>query len=113
MWKQLSSITRRAVGTVVGLFTGLNRSNIIQSDEGFSVEVLGLTGLRYTEGPKTLFIDSELLAAGPFLLGMYSGSIKSWDPPYDNEIIDESKRAAIVDNVRRAFRSEGFEIDVI
>jgi hypothetical protein len=88
------------------------QTNVIQSDEGFSVEVLGRTGLRYTEGLKTLFIDSEILN-GPSGLGIYTSSIRSWDPPYDNEVIDDAKRAAIVDNVRRAFRFRGLEIDVM
>jgi hypothetical protein len=89
------------------------RPNTIQSDEGFSVEFLGIwKGLRYTEGPKTLHIESEMLN-GPAGLVIYPISIKSWDPPYDNEVIDESKRAAIVDNVRRAFRFEGYEIEVM
>jgi hypothetical protein len=87
--------------------------SVIQSDEGFSVEVLGFTkGLLYTEGPKTLHIESEM-SVGPAGLVIYPSSIKSWDPLYDNEVIDEAKRATIVDNVRRAFRFEGFEIDVL
>jgi hypothetical protein len=89
------------------------RPNLIQSDEGFSVEFLGISkGLRYTEDPKTLHIYAELLN-GPSVLGIYTSSIKSWDPPYNNEVIDESKRAAIVENVRRAYRFSGFEIDVM
>lgn len=40
------------------------RVNVIACDEGFSVEVLGHIGLTYTEGPRRMFIDSELLA-GP------------------------------------------------
>jgi hypothetical protein len=87
------------------------RLNVIQSDEGFSVEVLGRAGLLYTEGSKTLDIDSEILA-GPSGLVIYTNSIRSWNPPYDTETIDESKRDAIVDNIRRAFRFQGFEIEI-
>jgi len=88
------------------------RVNVIQSDEGFSVEVLGRTGLLYTEGSKSLDIDSEVLA-GPSGLGIYRNSIKSWNPPHNNEPIDESKRDAIVENIRRAFRFQGLEIAVL
>ena len=38
--------------------------NVIVSDEGFSVKILGKVGLRYKEGSKTMFIDSEVMAAG-------------------------------------------------
>jgi hypothetical protein len=88
------------------------RVNVIQSDEGFSVEVLGRTGLLYTEGSKSLDIDSEVLA-GPSGLGIYRNSIKSWNPPHNNEPIDESKHDAIVENIRRAFRFQGLEIAVL
>jgi len=88
------------------------RVNVIESDEGFSVEVLGRTGLLYTEGSKKLRIDSEVLS-GPSGLGIYKNSIKSWDIPQKNELIDESKRDTIVDNIRRAFRFRGVEIEVL
>lgn len=88
------------------------RNNVIQSDEGFSVELLGYRGLLYTEGSKTLKIDSEILY-GPSDLVLYKDSIKFWKPPYDNEIIDEGKREAIIENVRRAFRFRGYEIAVL
>jgi hypothetical protein len=39
--------------------------NVIESDDGFSVEVLGMTGMRYIEGDKTFFIDIELLMGNP------------------------------------------------
>jgi hypothetical protein len=52
------------------------RVNVIQSDEGFSVEVLGRTGLLYTEGSKSLHIDSEVLV-GPTDLLVYTNSIRS------------------------------------
>lgn len=88
------------------------RPNVIESDEGFSVEVLGRTGLSYTEGTKKLKVDSELLA-GPSGLAIYRNSIRSWNPPHDNDLIDENERDRIVDNIRRAFRFDGFEIQVL
>jgi Immunity protein 74 len=89
------------------------RVNVIESDEGFSVEVLGRTGLLYVEGEKTVHISSEMLVSfGPALLALYTSSIKTWDSPNDNEVIDSKKRDIIVDNVRRAFHFQGFEIEV-
>ncbi len=88
------------------------RPNVIQSEEGFSVEVLGRTGLIYTEGSRSLRISSEVLA-GPHGLVIYRDSIKSWDSPHDTETIDEAMRDTIIENIRRAFRFDGFEIEII
>lgn len=84
------------------------RTNVIESDEGFSVEVLGPTGLRYTEPGRTLWLDSEMLA-GPAGLILYSGNMK---PEGSAEMIslDDTDRGRIVENVRAAFRFRGFEI---
>ncbi|MGB8933458.1 MAG: Imm74 family immunity protein [Anaeromyxobacteraceae bacterium] len=83
----------------------------IVSDEGYSVRVLGRAGLEYREGKKRMQIDSEMLT-GPAGLVVYAASIRAWDPPFEDLPIDEEERGAIVDNVRRAFRFDGFEIEV-
>jgi hypothetical protein len=58
------------------------RVNVIESDEGFSIEVLGRTGLLYTEGLKSMHIDSEILAS-PGGIAMLKNSIRAWNPPYE------------------------------
>jgi hypothetical protein len=87
------------------------RPNVIESDEGFSVEVLGRTGVRYTEGARTLLVDSEVLMT-PAGLVLYPSSISTWDAPADGDAIDDKTRRTIVDNIRRAFRFRGLEIAV-
>jgi hypothetical protein len=88
------------------------RVNVIESDEGFSVEVLAPDGgLRYAEGPRTMDVDSEMLV-GPTALVIYARSIKRWNPPYSQESVDEATKERILDNMRRAFRFRGFDIDV-
>src|SRR5262245_59271710 len=82
------------------------RPNVINSDEGFSVEVLGRTGVLYSEGRKILKINSEVLA-GPAGLVIYTNSIIRWEPPDEDELVDTAKRQAIVENIRRAFRFRG------
>ena len=37
------------------------RPNLYESSEGFSVEVVGRTGLRYREADREMFVDSEVL----------------------------------------------------
>jgi len=87
--------------------------HVIESDEGFSIELIERTKLKYTEGSKTLFVDCEILAlSSPFFLALFKDSIQSWAPPNDKELIDDKKRDVIVDNIRKAFAFKGYKIDV-
>jgi predicted NAD/FAD-binding protein len=86
------------------------RVNVIESDEGFSIKV-EMTRLVYTEGPRTLYIDSEILAR-PRNIAISKESIRSWEPPYSHERIDKNKRETIIENIRRAFHWKGETIDI-
>ncbi|MBP6789495.1 MAG: DUF2002 family protein [Candidatus Promineofilum sp.] len=88
------------------------QESVIECDEGFSVQVLGRAGLLYREGERHLYINSELLM-GPTAQVIYTNSIKAWGPPFEQEQIDAAKKAQIIDNVRRAFRWTGYEIEVM
>jgi hypothetical protein len=88
------------------------RPNLYESSEGFSVEVLGRTGLRYREADREMFVDSAVLT-GSSGLAVYKDTIQRWEPPYDNAPVTDSDRDRILNNIRDAFRSQGFEIDVI
>ena len=85
--------------------------NVVASDEGFSVEILGQTGVKYVEEGKSLFVDSEVLM-GPAGLVVFPESIQAWEPPNDQAVSDR-ERERIVDNIRRAFRFRGFDIQVV
>jgi hypothetical protein len=85
--------------------------NVIESDQGYSVEVLGRVGLKYTEGEKSLTVDSEVLM-GPSGMVVYKSSIRQWDPPHSNQAIDKATRERIIDNIRAAFHFKGYEIEV-
>ncbi|MFC5865292.1 Imm74 family immunity protein [Acidicapsa dinghuensis] len=74
--------------------------NKIESDTGFSVEILGLTGMTYTEGVRSMFVDSELLSGNEIQL--FSHSIKNWDPPNQEDPISPAIKAQIIDNIRSA-----------
>lgn len=88
------------------------RSNSYESSEGFSVEVLGCRGFRYLKSGRQMFVDSEVLT-GPSGMAVYKGTIRKWDPSYDNVPVTDSDRDRILKDIRDAFRSQGFEIDVI
>jgi len=84
--------------------------NLIESDEGFSVEVLGRTGLLYKEGNKSIQIDSEILTGDR--IAVIKKSIKKWSPPYEDESIDDNKRDLIMENIQRAFEFDNTIIDI-
>ena len=87
------------------------RPNLILSSEGFSVEVVGRSEIRYREGRRVLSIEAELLTT-PRTMALYSGSIRAWDPPHDQISVSEAERRRIVDNIRRAFASQGRCLEV-
>ena len=88
------------------------RPNLIESDSGFSVEVLGRTGMRYVEGERSMFVDSEVLAK-PGAMALWAETIRGWDPPHDAEVLGPDDRSRILENIRRAFESQGYELQVL
>ncbi len=52
--------------------------NVIESSTGFSVRVLGRTGMQYTEGERSVWIDSEVLAT-PRAIAMFKETIRAWE----------------------------------
>jgi hypothetical protein len=84
------------------------RPNIIENDEGISVEILGRAGLRYTEAGKSVEVDSEVLATPE--IAVYVASIRNWN---DGNAIDDATRSRIIRNIREAVRSQGEDIVVI
>jgi hypothetical protein len=88
------------------------RPNLIQSDAGFSVEVLGRTGLRYVEQGKTAIVDSEVLAK-PGAIAVYRDSLKGWEPPDGALVLADGDRERIMANIKRAFTAMGYEAQVV
>ncbi len=85
--------------------------NVIESSDGYIVEVLGRTGILYKEGDRYIHIDSEVLA-GPSGVVVYTDSIKSWCGPNEVVPVDEVDRERIVSNIKAAFRFRGYNIEV-
>lgn len=53
------------------------------------------------------------MLATPSGLVIYTDSIQTWEPPFHHEEIAMAKKAQIIDNIRRAFRWTGYEINVL
>jgi immunity protein 74 of polymorphic toxin system len=43
---------------------------------------------------------------------VYKDTVQKWDSPYDNVPVTDSDRDRILNNIREAFRSQGFVLDV-
>ena len=59
-----------------------------------------------------MFVDSEVLT-GPCGMAVYKDTIRKWDSPNDSVPVTDSDRDRILNNIREAFRFQGFEMDVI
>ena len=85
--------------------------NLIASSSGFSVRVLGRTGMRYIEGPRSVWIDSEVLAQ-PGSIVIFEPSIRVWESPDDPGPVTDHDRSQIVQNIKRAFDACGYNLQV-
>lgn len=88
------------------------RPNLYVASDGYSVEVLGRTGLAYRERGRCIFMDSEVLAP-PAGIMLYQDTISRWEPPHQDEAVTGAERLRIVANVLAALGSQGIEIQVI
>jgi hypothetical protein len=108
-----------AGGGIPGLLGGMSvaeritepQPNVIESSAGFSVRVLGRTGLRYQEGARSVRIDSEVGGTSTPAIVMYKDSIKYWEG-CDPDKVSDADRDRIADNIKRAFEACGHELQV-
>lgn len=84
--------------------------NLIESSQGFSVRVLGRTGIRYSAGGRSVWIDSEVLAE-PVSIAMFPSSIQFWEGDDPSRVADR-EREQIVENIKRAFDACGYRLQV-
>jgi hypothetical protein len=76
------------------------------------VTVLGRTGQRYTEGGRSMFVDSEMLAR-PNGIAVYRESISRWDPQHESGALTEGDRERILASIVATLRLRGLDADVI
>jgi len=86
--------------------------NLYECSDGYSVEVLGQTGLAYREEGKCMFVDSEVLAPPAGIL-VYQDSIRDWQPPHQGQPLAEGDRSRILGNILKALESQGIDVQVI
>ncbi|MBC8391092.1 MAG: hypothetical protein H8E17_00785 [Deltaproteobacteria bacterium] len=100
------------------------QDNLVESDEGFTVETLGLGGIKYKEGSKTFYIDSEIIVdppidvrakplPGSYGMLVYKKRIRDFDSPIESHApIDDEKRNEIIENIHKAFLFWGYKFEV-
>jgi hypothetical protein len=76
----------------------------IISDEGFEVQLIGRGSIIYKERKKKLKIGSEWLHGRTDYYWILSDSIRKWEPPFDNDLIDSNKKEEILENIKGALR---------
>ena len=67
--------------------------------------------LRYREDGRSMLVDHEI-QADPRDVVIDRDSIKSWEPPHDEDPIDEADRDRIIENMRRAFATRNYKLSV-
>ena len=94
------------------MFTS-SHPNHIESDEGFSIQVLGggRLGIIYREGKRAIKVLSDT-AIDPYGYIIFKNSISHWDWQDSDSKIDEATRDRIIDNLSRAFLFQGYRIRV-
>jgi len=85
------------------------RANVVESDAGFSIQVLGRVGMIYRQGDRSVRIDSEVLATKG--ISIAKRSIRSWQP--DGQAVSEEERATIINNIRDALAFKNEYLDVL
>ena len=88
------------------------RANVIESDTGFSVEILGRTGIEYRESDKVLFIESEILMTDLPTVAIWKDHIRAWQPPHGNEQISEGMRTEILKRTCAALKWRNTQVEI-
>jgi hypothetical protein len=88
------------------------RVNLIESESGFSVEILGRTGMEYRESDKVMFIDSEILMTDVPTVAIWKDHIRGWKPPYEKQQVSEAERTEILKNICAALKWRNTQVEI-
>jgi hypothetical protein len=92
------------------------------SGNGFTIELLGRAGLKYTEGSMVVFVDGEVLVGSSDYV-VYENGMGPWDGyvdasaplvPSDKDPrrLPEHERKRIIVNIKAAFTANGMVLEV-
>ena len=87
--------------------------NVIDSDEGFSIETHGINSLEYREGDTSVFIFVEMAHKdGKFFVEVARDTIRHWSSSRGSRPVTEKERLTIIERIRAALKWKDTEIEV-
>jgi hypothetical protein len=85
------------------------RPNTFQSDDASAVAFVDRFRLRYREADWSMLIEQDI-QNDPHLVAIERGSMHVWEPPHHREEVSEEKKDQIIENMRRAFATRGYQL---
>jgi hypothetical protein len=86
--------------------------NRFESSDGYSVEILGRSRIKYSEKDRSTSIQSEALATIGSM-ALYDDSLIHWDSPHEAELLTIETRNKIISRVDAAFAWRGYKLEVM
>ena len=85
-----------------------------QHSSGFIVKRTGRYVLHYEENQHTLEVDVEdgRTMQAEYFVTIYKDSIKTWLPPFENDVISSEEKQRIINNIRDAEAFMNVKTDV-
>jgi hypothetical protein len=75
------------------------------SKNRFKVKTVANYAISYIEGKHKALIESEFLV-GEIDLVVYFDTLKSWEPPFENEIISDESKVTIRENIANELKRQ-------
>lgn len=73
----------------------------MKNDSGISIKFKGFHNIEYREGDRVLIAFRERLVGDP-AMDIDSGSIASWEPPFEKEPLADAKKREILESICQA-----------
>ncbi len=88
------------------------RVNVIESDAGYSIEMLGMTGIQYRESDKSLLVHSEIGGSETPTAAIWRDHFSKWDPPYEKEPVTEVQKTEILKRICSALKWRNIQVEI-
>lgn len=87
--------------------------NRVKSDEGFRVKIRAYQGfVEYREGSKIARVPVEPIIGKP-LVHVYNNTEITWNPPHSAEVIPDTKRKQILQNIVEAMKFRKYAVELV
>ena len=86
------------------------RQIMLFKKKAYKVKLKGRSGVEYSEGKKIIFIGSEFMSGSNGIV-IYSDSFKTWQPPYENNILSIHDRERIKHNITEDLKGHGIPVE--